>query len=574
MQIQYSLSFPAPHTHYVEVTMSIKQITQDALQLKMPVWTPGSYLIREFQKNIDFVEVTYNNNTTQRVQKTNKNTWIVDTKNQSEININYKIYCFEYSVRTNFVDDSHALINGAATYLYVVGEEESSVEVSINPHSTWQNISTSLNTKENNKWIRTAANLDELVDSPIEIGNHISYFFEVENVHHEIAMYGKSNCDIEKLIADLKSIIEEEIKIFGAHPCSNYVFIIHNTNNSYGGLEHKNSSVNHVTRWSYDDENYQKAISLLAHEYFHLWNVKRIRPTTLIPYNYEVENYTDTLWFFEGVTSYYDDYICYRAGVTSLRNYLSIVENNLEDALNTAGADTQTLAESSFDTWLKYYRRDEHSNNAQISYYKQGAIVAMLFDFIIIKETNGEKCLDDVMQSLYSDYLQNPNEGIDEAKLIRVFTSVSGIDFAPIYHKFIHTTATIKPAAYFNALDLNLNSFSPDNSIHLGMKTKWENGRLIVTELDKNYGAYQSGININDEIIAIDNFRTDKDYKKLFEGKSLNHSITFLLSRNGIIKTIDVKLSEDKRKKYSITQNSNKKDFTDKYILKWLGQIL
>ncbi len=402
MNIKYTLSFPEPHTHYAEVEMYISNISVDVIYLKMAVWTPGSYLIREFQKNIDFVEWSVANGQWSRVEKTDKNTWKIDLSNGAlnastnnntnthNVSIRYRTYCFEQSVRTNFVDEQHALINGAATFLYVDGFENTSSEIDIIPFEKWNNISTSLIQKENNKWLRISTNIDELIDSPIEIGNHLSYFFDAANIAHELAIYGESNCNIEKLIADLKRIIEVEANIFGGHPCKNYVFFIHNTENSFGGLEHLHSSVNHVTRWSYDAKNYQRAISLLAHEYFHLWNVKRITPSALIPFNYNTENYTELLWFFEGITSYYDDFICYKAGVTSKIDFLYIVASNINGVLNTAGIDTQTLAEASFDTWLKYYRRNENSNNTQISYYTKGAVVAMIFDIIIMDATNGE----------------------------------------------------------------------------------------------------------------------------------------------------------------------------------------
>ena len=303
MKLSYKLSFPEPHSHYVDVEMHISEISTPELHLKMAIWTPGSYLIREFQKNIDFVECSIQNQESKRLEKINKNTWKVDTNNENEIFINYKTYCFDYSVRTNFVDDSHALINGAPTFLYVSGFENISCEIHIEPFTEWKNISTSLKTKSDNKWIRIAQNLDELIDSPIEIGNHISYFFETANVSHEVAIYGNSNCNPEKLISDLKKVIEEETKIFGSHPCDQYLFILHNTESSFGGLEHLNSSVNFVTRWSYEPKNYQQVISLLAHEYFHLWNVKRIRPVTLGPFDYDNENYTTYLYIYSSSSS-------------------------------------------------------------------------------------------------------------------------------------------------------------------------------------------------------------------------------------------------------------------------------
>jgi predicted metalloprotease with PDZ domain len=573
MNIKYTLSFPAPHAHYVDVSMHIYNIAQAEIELKMAVWTPGSYLIREFQKNIDFVEwSTIPNQTTSqfiRANKTDKHTWKINIENENEIIVRYRTYCYEYSVRTNFVDDSHALINGAATFLYVNGFENTASEIEIIPYEKWNNISTSLEQKENNKWIRTSNNIDELIDSPIEIGNHISYFFDAAYVSHELAIYGESNCNIEKLIADLKKIVEVETSIFGAHPCKNYVFIIHNTENSYGGLEHLYSSVNHITRWSYDAKNYQRPISLLAHEYFHLWNVKRITPHALIPLQYDKENYTDLLWFFEGVTSYYDDYTCYRAGITSRINYLDIVANNINSVLNTAGIDTQTLAEASFDTWLKYYRKNENTNNSQISYYTKGAIVAMIFDFIILNATNGEKSLDHILKKLCNDYLSTNYKGVTEESILDTFNEISGIDFTPYFKKYIHTTAPILIEEYFRLIGIECIEEN-NNKIHLGLSTTWKDGKLIITELDKNYGAYKSGLNVFDEIIAIDGFRVSKDFNKIYEHKKTEEFIDVIISRQDKIKSYKVALTPNKQRKIKFGLSNDISAKQQLLLNKWL----
>lgn len=583
MNIKYTLSFPTPHTHYVEVEMHISGISQNELNLKMAVWSPGSYLIREFQRNIDFVEWSKDSTNFVRAEKTDKHTWKLDLRNDAlhastdtdarsaSIHVRYRTYCFEYSVRTNFVDDSHALINGAPTYLYVDGFENTASEIEIAPFAEWKNISTSLPQKDNNKWIRVAQNLDELIDSPIEIGNHLSYFFDAVNVSHELAIYGQSNCNTEKLIADLKNIIEKETNIFGSHPCKKYVFIIHNTETSFGGLEHLHSSVNHITRWSYDTENYQRAISLLAHEYFHLWNVKRIRPKTLGPFNYNAENYTELLWFFEGVTSYYDDYVCYRAGVTSKEDFIKIVEKNINEVMNTAGIDTQTLAEASFDTWLKYYRRNENSLNSQINYYTKGAIVAMLFDFMILDATNGEKSLDDVMRKLYENYAANPNTGISENSLLEIFNMISGIDFSSYFEKYIHTTAPLDIDFYFELLGIQLKDITERDKVFLGLSTQIKEGRLIITQVDKNYGAYKGGLSAEDEIIAIDGFRVTKDFGKLFAHKKTDDIIDILVARQGTIKSNKITLTKDNRKNltFVFTESSSEKQAV--LLKKWLG---
>ncbi|HQO88826.1 MAG TPA: PDZ domain-containing protein [Chitinophagales bacterium] len=571
MQQTYTLSFPAPHTHYTHVNLALAQINIPVVTLRMAVWTPGSYLVREFAKQIDAVDYSFDQQQWQRAVKTDKNTWQIATNGQSHLYIRYDLYCFEHSVRTNYIDVEHAVLNGAATFLFVEGAEKTPKDIHIIAPENWHNISTTLETINQSVWQRRAADLDELIDSPIEIGNHLSYFFDAADVPHELAIYGSSNCNTEKLIADLKKIIEVETAIFGGHPCNAYTFFIQHTDNTFGGLEHLHSSLNHVARWSYEPKKYQQAISLLAHEYFHLWNVKRIRPKELGPFNYHEENYTELLWFFEGVTSYYDDYICYRAGVTTQEDYLSIVAKNINTVVNTAGIDTQTLAEASWDTWLKYYRRTENSNNTQVSYYTQGAVVAMLFDFIIIQATDGQHHLDDVMKALYQRYLQRPEEGITQQDLINIFSEVSGLDFKPYFQQYIYNTPDFSPEPHFEQLGLTLKDTTPANKVYLGLYTQWKDGRLMITELDKNYGAYQSGLNVHDEIVAIDLYRVTQDFTKLYAHKKAGEFISVTVSRQGVLKTIPVLLSNDKRKQYELSLAANTTEKALRLRNKWLS---
>lgn len=570
MNIKYSISFPEPHTHYAEVEMHISDIEVKELNLKMAVWSPGSYLIREFQKNIDFVESRAKNQESKRLDKIDKNTWNINLQNENKIIIHYKTYCFEESVRTNFVDEAHALINGAPTFLYLAGFENYAVDVEIIPHQYWKNISTSLPQKDNNKWLRTAANINELIDSPIEIGNHVSYFFTAATISHELAIYGESNCNNEKLIADLKAIIEVETNIFGSHPCKEYVFIIHNTEKSFGGLEHLHSSVNHIIRWSYDVKNYQRPISLLAHEYFHLWNVKRIRPFELSSFNYNEENYTKLLWFFEGVTSYYDDYICYRAGVTKQDDFLDIVAQNINTVFNTAGIQTQSLAEASFDTWLKYYRQNENSINSQISYYTKGSIVAMLLDFIILEATDGERNIDDVMHLLYQKYLTKPEIGFTEKEIQATFETIANQSLQAFFDDFIYGVEPINIETYFEKIGIQLKNTTIENNIYLGIETQYKERKLVVTKVEKGFGAYDGGLNVDDEIIAIDNFRVIDDFKKIYAHKNINDTIDVLVSRKGILKTIKIELTNDKKLNYKLEKLENSTEKEQKLLKKWL----
>ncbi len=573
MKIKYTISFPDVHAHYAMVQLSLSEVNIDQIYLKMAVWAPGSYLIREFAKNIDFVEYsTVDHPDYLRATKLDKNTWLIPSKS-SEITIRYAIYCFEESVRTNIVNEQHALINGAATFLYLDGYENLPITIEVVPNKNWNQISTSLQPFAENKWIRMASNLDELIDSPIEIGNHQTYFFEASNVQHELAIYGKSNCNIEQLIQDLKAIVEAETAIFGSHPCKEYVFIIHHTENSFGGLEHLHSSVNHISRWSYNDNHYQRAISLLAHEYFHLWNVKRIRPAELSTFNYNVENYTKLLWFFEGITSYYDDLVCYRAGVTSKEMYLNIVLSNINTVLNTPGIAVQSLSESSFDTWIKYYRQNENSINSQINYYTKGAVIALMLDITIIESTNGTKCLDDVMYQLYQQYQSNPSLGISDKEIQHIIENVAGIPMDDFFHPYIDGVEHINIQAYFNKIGLNIIQKNNSDDIYLGMQTTFKDGMLMITKIEKGFGAFLAGLSVHDEIIAIDNFRVNKNYESIYQHKKINDTIDVLISRNGEIKVLKLSLTPDTRINYTIGNQENNNDQTNSLLKKWLKKV-
>ncbi len=570
MQLTYTVRFAVPCTHYIQVEMQIADCSASELNLKMPVWIPGSYLVREFARHIDFVEVQTTDGSFQRVKKFNKNTWTIKTEGQNTVTVRYRVYCFEWSVRTNFVDDDHAFLNGAPTFLYVEGFEKTPAEIHIQPPPIWTHISTPLLSKNGDPWIRVAQSADELIDSPIEIGNHASHFFETNGVQHEVALYGESNCAIPKLLEDLKAITIEETKIFGSHPCKNYLFIIHHSETSFGGLEHMLASVNHITRWGYKEKKYKQAISLLAHEYFHLWNIKRIRPAELTVYNYDEETYTELLWFFEGVTSYYDDLVCYRAGVFPQEQYLDIVAENLNRVLNTPGVQVQTLAEASFDTWLKYYRQNENSNNSQISYYIKGGVVAMLFDFMIMDATDGERSLDNVMRALYENYLAEPGKGVTELSLLETFQAVSGIDFQPYFQKFIHTTEDIQPDIYFELLGLKLNDKSDPKQFYLGMSTQRKENKVFITKLERGFGAYLSGLNVNDEIISIDGCEVMEEFEKIYAGKQPGDVLQLIISRQGIMKEIAVTLTPDTRKNYKIKQMINPSIKQQRLLKKWL----
>ncbi|MDZ7936574.1 MAG: hypothetical protein U5M51_16765 [Emticicia sp.] len=350
-----------PQTHYFDVEMKLsnfdaKTKQQGFLDLKMAVWTPGSYLIREYAKNVESFSVSSDSKAV-KSDKINKNTWRVRLlAGINEATVKYRVYANELTVRTSFIDDSHGYINPACVFMYVNDWRQVSSTINIKPYKNWNTISTALKSLGNNTF--EAANLDELIDSPIEIGTQKVLTFELKGIPHKIAMYGEVKMDEAKVTTDFKKVCETAMSVVGEHPCKDYTFLIHNLAIGGGGLEHLNSTTCQTSRMTYsNDRMYQGFMSLIAHEYFHLWNVKRIRPKALGPFDYENENYTHLLWFSEGCTSFYQSYILRRANMMTPEEYLTKYAAEINTIENQPGNQVQSATESSWDAWIKYYRQ-------------------------------------------------------------------------------------------------------------------------------------------------------------------------------------------------------------------------
>jgi len=443
-RIFYQVSMSQPTSHLFEVTLTIDNWQENQLDLKMPVWTPGSYLVREYSRNLqDFTAQNNQNKTRLIFQKVSKNHWQIEIEHATSITIFYRIYAHELSVRTNHLDDSHGYFNGAALFLYIPGLEllPSVLEI-IPPQANWK-VTTPLESLEGKKNTFLVPDFDTLVDSPVEVGTHQCYEFQVRKKIHRLAVWGKGNIDAEKVIRDMEKIIEVEADLYGGLPYDNYVFLLHLSNNGFGGLEHKNSCTLNYSRFGFrDSEKYNRFIQLVAHEFFHLWNVKRIRPKALEKFDYEQENYTPSLWFSEGTTSYYDLLIPLWAGLYNSKIFLDNLGKEITRFLVTPGREVQPLAESSFDAWIKLYRRDTNSDNSQMSYYLKGELVSLLLDLLIRDHTQNQRSLDDVMRQMWEKFGKT-EIGFTENQLKEVIESVADSDLTDFFSRlFIYHPRT------------------------------------------------------------------------------------------------------------------------------------
>ena len=570
--LTHLIKMPEPQTHYFEITTTVDlsnlSYKKSFVDFKMAAWTPGSYLIREFAKNLEAVKAEANGKP-MPISKINKNTWRVALGAATKkIQVTYRVYAFELSVRTSFLDDSHGYINPANILLYVNDFANLPHDIRIEPYKNFKVVSTAL--KETGKFAYQAKDLDELIDSPIEIGNHKVWDFKVNGIPHQIAFYGTVKVDSSKFLADVTKVCEEAQKVVGEHPCDHYLFIMHNIGRGTGGLEHLYSTTCSVSRSAYESESgYQGILGLLAHEYFHLWNVKRIRPKALGPFDYENENYTHNLWLSEGMTSYYSGVILQRMGKISNQGYANRIAAEISSVENTPGSHIESAAEASWDAWIKYYRPNENSRNQTVSYYDKGMLLGYVLNAWIIKSTQGQKSIDDVFKFLYQAYYKKLNRGFTDAELEDAFSKVAGISAKPIFESYIYGVQTPDYRNLFNEFGFTWSNTNEGKSIpYLGFTAVA--GKII--SVYRGASAYVYGLNVGDEIVSA-NKANFEGLDKLLADKKVGDTILFTVKRDGLERSFVVPVQQSPRMAFSLTDQKTLNDNQKKLRLKWLGSL-
>ncbi|TXK52204.1 M61 family metallopeptidase [Pontibacter qinzhouensis] len=564
---------PEPHTHYFEVELHLKGTGRKGhIDYKMPVWAPGSYLIREFPKNVEGFVATDKAGKNLRAEKIDKNTWRVYSQKASEVKVKYKVYAFELSVRTSFIDASHGYVNGTSVFMYPEGYQKQSGELVVKPYKDWSKVSTGLTSTGN--FTYTFPDYDVLADSPLEIGNHEVLTFTAAGVPHEVAMYGPGNFVPDRLLADMKKVTETAVAIFGELPVKRYVFIVHNLQRSGGGLEHLNSTTLQTTSTSYGTESgYNGFLNLVAHEYFHLWNVKRLRPEPLGPFDYSQENYTTLLWVAEGFTSYYSNVICLRAGIITPQKFLDTVSGSIHAVENTPGNKVQTVSEASFDAWIKSYRPNENSRNTEVSYYTKGTVLGHLLNMELMNATNGAKNLDDVMQYMYNRYYKQLNRGYTEQEVKQALELVAGKKLDDFFRDYINGTKTPDYNCIFEAAGLQLvNLNAGNNQVNWGATASPSDGKLIVRSLTRGSSAWQAGINVQDELLAIEGTRVASadEVTAALANYELGDRVQVLVNRSGKLQTLEVLLLKDESVRYRFERVEAPTSQQQQLFEKWL----
>lgn len=570
--IDYRLVFDEPQTHYITVQMTVNNAKAGDLEFHMPVWAPGSYLVREFSKNVESFSAIGEKGNKLEIARNGKNSWVVKAP-KGNVVVTYKVYANELSVRTSFIDADHAYLNGTSVFMFIKNQIPNPCTVEVVPFSKWNVLSVALDpVVASNPWKVYAGNYDDLVDAPFEIGNHKVLKFTSSGVPHEVAMFGDANYNAEKLLTDMARVTAECAKVFGSHPCKRYLFIVHNLVSGGGGLEHKNSTTLQTARNGYSSESgYSGFMNLVAHEYFHLWNVKRMRPAALGPFDYDNENYTNMLYVSEGFTAYYDDLITRRCGFYSNAQYLEKVASGFSYCMNQLGAAVQSVSEASFDAWIKYYRPNENSGNSTVSYYTKGAAVGAVIDMTIRKNTNGKYSLDDVMKAMYDLYAVKLNRGYSDNEFIAMVSKLAGNDMKLFFEKYVYGTEILPFEAALKAVGCEIvNTNLIATKTYLGVVVA--SGKNTITTVDRNSPAWTAGLNVSDEIIGIQQYRFVDDISKYISTYKPNDTINMIINRGGMLRSFDVKLSKSPFVEYFITENDKADAVAKKNFANWLGK--
>jgi predicted metalloprotease with PDZ domain len=452
MHIRYSIRPSKPAAHLLEVRCSLAAPDPAGQRFALPAWIPGSYLIRDFARHIVAIRAEAAGKAV-ALTKLDKHSWQAAPLGKGvALTVICEVYAWDLSVRAAHVDQTHAFFNGSSVFLRALGHEHLpclvDIQRPIGRHFEAWRVATALTpachqtARRHAFGLYRAANYDELIDHPVAMGTFTLATFTACGVPHEIAISGRHDCDLARLSADLQRICEWQIRFFGEPaPMPHYVFLVTAVDEAYGGLEHRASTALLCAR---DDlpypgmrgtpKRYRSFLGLCSHEYFHAWNVKRIQPAAFSSYNLDAENYTTLLWAFEGFTSYYDDLALLRCGLIRLKDWLALVARTIDKVHNNPGRQRQTLAESSFDAWTKYYRPDENTPNAVVSYYTKGALVALALDLKLRAETSNRISLDDVMRALWQRHGQGEQRcGIGDEDIRLLAEELSGLDLEALF---------------------------------------------------------------------------------------------------------------------------------------------
>jgi predicted metalloprotease with PDZ domain len=576
LAIVHRVSLTEPKTHRIGVEMRITPAAgasalPESLVVFMAVWTPGSYLVREYARHVEGLDA----DAPAAARKIRKNAWRIETRGAKQVVVRYRVYAGELTVRTSHVDETHAFLVGAGVFLGVEGHEHLGARVEIAAPRDWR-VATPL-PSNGGGYVFEAPDYGTLIDSPIEIGTHREDRFEVLGKPHSYVIWPPASigsADARRLVEDTRRVIETEAKLFGgALPYPSYHLLLHLSPRGRGGLEHDAGAALIAPPTSFATrEAYLDLLSLVAHEVFHAWNVKRIRPAGLAPYRYEHECYTRLLWWFEGATSYYDWRVLLLARLCTVEEYLDHLAGEIAYLDQTPGRLVHALEEASFDAWIKLYRPDENTSNSSVSYYRKGEVVCALLDLELRARTAGRTSLDSVLTHLWREY-GRPGRAVPEDAMQSVFEHVAGVPLDDLFDAWIRSPAEIDYAATLARVGLSIERSSRPESpaCSLGVRLRYDGGRAIVAAVVRESSAWRAGVDPGDEILGVGGARVEGAVEASLRGRAAGDVVELVLVRDGKLLTRQATLDPQRHDRVKLLAQRDAPGAARDAFAAWLG---
>ncbi len=594
--VRYTITPKDLAAHVFAVSVTIDVPDAEGQLLILPAWIPGSYMVREFARNIVQIRAE-SNGADVALEKIDKHSWRAASC-AGPLTIFYDVYAWDLSVRAAHLDQTHGFFNGTSVFLRVRGQEHLPHVVEIqrpsgDAYQKWR-VATALpelKARRHGFGTYIAADYDELIDHPVEMGLFQLTTFSAHGVPHDIVITGRvPNLDLPRLAADLKKICEAQIALFEPRskhaPMQRYVFMTLAVGDGYGGLEHRASTALICARADLPvlgqketSEGYRTYLGLCSHEYFHTWNVKRIKPAAFAPYDLQVENYTSLLWLFEGFTSYYDDLILVRSGVIDEVAYFKLLAKTINGVLRGAGRTKQSVADSSFDAWVKYYRQDENAPNAIVSYYTKGSLIGLALDLTIRAETKGKKSLDDVMRALWQRYGRDfyadagaGGRGVTEAEVDALFDEVTGLSLRRTLNRFVRGTDDLPLARLLTPFGVTLADRHKPAKPGLGLRTTRDGNDCKLANVYEGGAAHAAGLSAGDVLMAIDGLRvTAANFDSLLMRLRVGDIVTIHAFRRDELFSVEARLAADDAPQMTLAVEA-KPAAANRLRAAWLGK--
>lgn len=587
--IRFSVSVPKPDQHLLRIRMEIPRLEKrDNLDLNLPVWSPGSYKVREYGRHVQNVRAEDGDGGDLAIAKTTKASWELDCAEAKRAVVHYDIYAHELNVREKHVDGTHAFWQPTAVFMYPAGRKGDPVKLQVNPPRADWTVYCGLDRINGEETRFRAPNFNALFDAPVEMGDHDELGFEVDGVDHRMAFWGRGNWDGERLERDLPNIVAANAQMFDGLPYDDFTFITLLSESAYGGLEHRNSTALIYPQNAFgtppeeaddeppiDDDDYLNFLSLVAHEHFHAWNVKRLFPEAIEEFDYQSENYVRDLWTIEGITSFYDRLTLYRAGIVDADRLLKFFADRIETLESTPGRHHHSLREAGFDAWIKLYMRDEHTRNSTVSYYLKGSLVALMLDLRIRRHTDGAKSLDDLMAHLWEEFGRYAEEGYPDDYYRRAASELADADMDDFFDRYVEGTDEIDWNAELEDFGLTLEREVDEDAAGawLGVRTTTKAGEITVKDVRAEAPAWRAGLSPGDELVAIDGWKLgeENDLSDRLEHLQAGQSTTLHVFRRGELVALEVTPDQPPADEYAIRRHEELTDRQEQLLEGWLG---